>query len=63
MSSDEYTAVQKKEQCKNKIFSMDVGRGYAVTGHDKLLQLWSLSGGSVWERKPESLGKKSAPMD
>ena len=56
-TADEYTVVQKKEQVKNKIFSMDVnsGYGYAITGHDKQIQMWALSTYErLWERKPDT---------
>ena len=39
---DEYIPLYKKEQCKNKIFSMEVAEHsqYLVTGHDKALALY-----------------------
>jgi len=35
--------------------------GYIITGHDKFLQLWTLSAcDKVWEKKPEA-SRKSGP--
>jgi hypothetical protein len=65
MNSEDFVTVHKKEQCKNKIFTMDIAykASYVVTGHDKLLQLWQLStGDKVWEKKPESV-RKTGSMD
>lgn len=65
MNTEDFITVQKKEQCKNKIFAMDVAyqASYMVTGHDKLLQLWQLStGDKVWEKKPDSI-RKTGSMD
>lgn len=65
MNSEEFITVQKKEQCKNKIFAMDIAyqASYVITGHDKLLQLWSMStGDKVWEKKPDSV-RKIGSMD
>lgn len=36
---------------------------YVVTGHDKLLQLWSMNtGDKIWEKKPDSV-RKTGSMD
>ena len=63
MPIEDYTVVQKKEQCKYKTFSLDIAShaGYIVTGHDKFLQLWQLGNcEKVWEKKPE-VQRKSGP--
>ena len=67
MNPDEIMPVQKKELCKNKIFTMEVADAaqYLVIGHDKLLQLWQLGGAhteKVWDKKPESV-RKSGSQD
>lgn len=61
------TQVIKTEQCKAKVFSMDVtSSGHAITGHDKYLQLWTTTqSGSLertMERRIEST-KKQAVLD
>ena len=39
---EKFIELQKKEQFKNKIFTMEIAQqsGYAITGHDKLLSFW-----------------------
>ena len=64
-SSEEFIQMQKKEQCKNKVFAMDISQnsGYAVTGHDKLVSVWQVSNTDrIWEKRPEST-RKSGTMD
>jgi hypothetical protein len=44
-----------KEQTKNKIFSMEVGGKYVLTGHDRNLSLRETKGKfeRVWEKRPD----------
>ena len=42
----------KKQQCSNKVFSMDISCEYMVTGHDKQLSFWQMpSLNKVWEQE------------
>ena len=61
--TEQFTAVLAgKEQCKSKVFSLDVACGHTVTGHDKYMQMWTGTLDKEWERKAESQ-KKQAVLD
>lgn len=66
MATEDFMVVQKKEQCKYKSFCMDIAQqaGYIVTGHDRFLQIFTLSTCErVIEKKIESASRKSGSMD
>lgn len=61
--TEQFTAaLAGKEQCKSKVFSLDVACGHTVTGHDKYMQMWTGALDKEWERKAESQ-KKQAVLD